>query len=344
MPVTFLQQSITSRPDTIGSVYSADVINRYNQRILLVREYVSAFTHAKIVTDETANTLRSGLIIACSEMFCRHGPETTIRVDPASAFRSLVGDAVLKSNNIRLELGREKYINKNPVAERAISELHSEMNRVNEDGGTITPATLALAVANLNSRIRSGGLSAFEVYTQRDQFTGDQIPMQDMEIIKQKEEERLKAHRSSEVFKSRGKSIPHYPAIRPGDIVYINSDRLKIKPRDRYIVVSVDITTCKVQKFSGSQLRARPYTVNRADILAVHPWKFDTVDSDTSGSSDEADYSLLPHVDEEPRVQDPDGPLVNPAPVGVHNEGQRHSGRRTRKPAYLSDYVCGDTS
>ena len=32
--------------------------------------------------------------------------------------------------------------------------------------------------------------------------------------------------------------------------------------------------TCTIQKFVGMQLRARTYTVHRADILKVQPWKF----------------------------------------------------------------------
>ena len=165
----------------------------------------------------------------------------------------------MKTNNIRLELGHAKYINKNPVGERAIRELHGEINRVNGTASSVTPVTLALAVTNLNSRIRSGGLSALEVFTQRDQFTGDQIPLQDREIIKRKELERKSSHMSSAKYRSRGKTVPLYPTLKPGDLIYINSDRLKTRARDRYIVVSVGSSTCKVQKFVG---RARSYILS----------------------------------------------------------------------------------
>ena len=52
---------------------------------------------------------------------------------------------------------------------------------------------------------------------------------------------------------------------------------------------------CKVQKFTGQQLRKREYTVHRADILAVAPWKFPDI-SDLSEDEEEVDR---PKVQEE---------------------------------------------
>ena len=77
---------------------------------------------------------------------------------------------------IHLELGNVKNVNKNPVAENAIRELGLECLNINPEGGPLSIATLAMATANLNARIRGGGLSAREVWTQRDQITGKQLP------------------------------------------------------------------------------------------------------------------------------------------------------------------------
>ena len=52
MPNKFLHQSTTSNPDQVGSMLSADVVRRAGQFILLVREYVSSFTHARLINDE----------------------------------------------------------------------------------------------------------------------------------------------------------------------------------------------------------------------------------------------------------------------------------------------------
>ena len=64
--------------------------------------------------------------------------------------------------------------------------------------------------------------------------------------------------------------------------MYLNSDRSKLQKRDRYIVTSIQKDTCEVQKFTGSQLRARSYNVNRSDILAVRPWIFKDDDNENS--------------------------------------------------------------
>jgi hypothetical protein len=47
-----------------------------------------------------------------------------------------------------------KNVNKNPVAEKCIAELGDELLRVSPEGGAVSPVTLAIATANLNTRIR----------------------------------------------------------------------------------------------------------------------------------------------------------------------------------------------
>ena len=63
---------------------------------------------------------------------------------------------------------------------------------------------------------------------------------------------------------------------------------------ERYIVTEVHETTCKVQKFTGLQLRARIYTVNRADILTVQPWRFNIQPGQNSEEdSDDQDSRMI---------------------------------------------------
>ena len=73
-----------------------------------------------------------------------------------------------------------KNPNKNPVAERAIEELGLELLNLSPEGGPVSDVTLALATANTNSRIRRDGLSVREVWTQRDQLTGEQLPIDEV--------------------------------------------------------------------------------------------------------------------------------------------------------------------
>ena len=109
------------------------------------------------------------------------GPKAVIRVDPAPAFILLSANDALKHIGISFEVGRVKNKNKNPVAERAALELEEEILRLELPGGPVTEVVLTTATARLNSRIRS--LSSRELWTQRNQFTNEQIPLSDLNLI-----------------------------------------------------------------------------------------------------------------------------------------------------------------
>ena len=70
---------------------------------------------------------------------------------------------MLKHLNISLDFGRIKDSNKNPVAEKCVGELGTEILHLNLDGGPINNTLLALATSNLNSRRRNRGLSSWEI-------------------------------------------------------------------------------------------------------------------------------------------------------------------------------------
>ena len=98
-------------------------MRRERQCILVVCECVTSFTSACLVEDERSDTLRSALLRLCIELNPLDGPATVIRTDPAPAFQALSDDKMLLSHRIRLEIGRVKNINKNPVAEKAFQEV-----------------------------------------------------------------------------------------------------------------------------------------------------------------------------------------------------------------------------
>ena len=87
--------------------------------------------------------------------------------------------------------------NKNPVAEKCIAKL-DEILRICPEGGTITPLSLAVATANLNTRICNGRLSAREMWLQRDQFTNAQILFSDLQVVRQQHSLQLGNHPASE--------------------------------------------------------------------------------------------------------------------------------------------------
>ena len=359
MPNKFLQQSMTTYPSAIGSNFASDIIKRSGQLILIVREYVSSYTVAKLITDEKSSTLRTALMVLCSEIIPQSGPVTTVKVDPASSCRSLVSDKEVKRCGISLELGEAKFVNKNPVAERAIREVHAELNRVLEGASDSSEIDLVRAIANLNGRIRGEGLSSREVWMMRDQFSGEQLPINDMALIKSQEQRKKKGHEPSASYKARGKAPSTFSPVVRGDIVYLNSDRDKTCQRQRYIVLEVFKESCKVQTFVEMQLRARPYTVHRADVLMIEPWMFkeedhQDEDSDNEGilrrdeeiitgdpqhdhddMGDEVDETAADH-EVETVTDDPDD---NTEQDGRIKEVVTRYGRQVRTPNKFADYV-----
>ena len=286
MPNRFMEQSSTTVPTTMGSNFGADIVKREGQNILVIREYVSAYTAAKLIWNEKAATIRTALLILTSDLIPSNGNMVTIKVDPASACRSLKDDPELRKNGIKLEIGHAKMKNKNPVAEHSIKELHSELNRIKGDSATITEKILSKSIQNMNCRIRKPGVSAREMWTKRNQFTNEQLPIDDLLLMNNKAHEKEKSHIPSAKYKARGKKNPQSIILEKGDLVYINSDRDKLKERERYIVVSIADKTCEVQKFTGNQLRARVYTVNKADLTKVTPWVFKDANIPDSDSDD----------------------------------------------------------
>ena len=218
----------------------------------------------------------------------------TIRLDPHSANKSLfsqiVQSKVFPCENISVELGRALNHNKNPVAEKAIKELVAEMLKLKPDGGKVSPTQLSQAVASLNSRIRSPGLSAQEVFTQRDQSTGEQLDIDDQKLIYEQLLRREKNHRYSEISKSKAPAHPD-AAVSPGSLVYVY-DKSKLSARPRYLVLSVDQKGwCKIKRFAGSRIGPSTYTVKQSEIYCV-PDYYDDKELPTYNTDDEYQYTV----------------------------------------------------
>ena len=346
IPNKFMHQTTTTHPSAIGSNFSADIVKRHGQNILFIREYVTSFSQAKLILNEKASTIKDAPIIICSELIPNSGPKATIKVDPASAFRNLLKDDELGKHGILLELGHPKYRNKIPVCDKGIRELHSEMNRILNESPSITEKTLSAAVSNLNSRLRREGLSSWEMWTHRDQFSGSQLPINDLFLIQSQEENKAKAHPASAKYKARGKTSANITPVERGQLVYINSDRSKLGPRDRYIVTQTLDKTCKVQKFTGNQLRSRTYTVNISDLSSIPIWKFPDI-----GNHDEDDDHTVygskciateqDHQDANLQEADNLNPNIDNEPPNNEQtmNTRTRSGRSVRTPNRFGDYV-----
>ena len=86
----------------------------------------------------------------------------------APGFASLCGNEILGQYGFAVQVNWVKNPNKNPVAEKCIAEVSDELLRICPDGGTITPLSLAVATAYLNTHILNRGLSVHKMWLQRD--------------------------------------------------------------------------------------------------------------------------------------------------------------------------------
>ena len=233
---------------------------------------MTSYTSSVSLEDERHQTLRDANVKLCLELRPMDGAPAVIRTDPAPGFKALVNDPLLKKHRIIIELGQAKNPNKNPVAERAVQELETELLRQEPLGGAVSPLTLAVATFALNSRIRSPGLSSREMWTQRDQFSNQQLPLADDHLIALQHEQRLSNHPDSERSKAPLHNRRPTPVIDVGDLVYLHSDRNKSRARDRYLVVAIDLPFCDIKKFIGSQLRSSSYRVKLTGLAdPLHP-------------------------------------------------------------------------
>ena len=267
-PKTLVKQSTEDPPDLVGISYAADVLKREKRLILVVRETVSSYTTACFIDDEKHESLRNGLVRLLMPLKPIGGPSCIVRVDPAPGFRSLHDDEILKQFNISLDIGRVKNPNKNPVAEKAIAELEDEILREEKGQSPLNEVSLAVATARLNTRLRKQGLSSREIWTQRNQFTHEQLPIVDMNIIRAQHEARESNHCFSEISKCKRPGRP-IQDIAVGDLVYLYSDKSKTQSRSRYLVVSLEGEWCFVKKFTGNQLRSSSYKVKLDECYKV---------------------------------------------------------------------------
>ena len=269
MPKELFPQSSSLPPITPLCEYAADCMHRCRQIIFVIRDTFSSFTIAQIISDEKHGTLRSAVVIAVSSI--RPNPQTLVevRVDNNSGFVKLKDDNDLNLHKINITFGRIHNKNKIPTVDKGIRELSSEILRLYPEGGPVTDAQLAVAVNQLNSRIRNRGLSAWEILNQRDQFTGEQFDIDDLKLSEQQSDLRAANQLYSATHKAGGKSLAKSASVTNGSLVYIKSEGDKHTARSRYLVVDVCDDFCTLQKFVKSQLRAKKYQLKLCEVYPI---------------------------------------------------------------------------
>ena len=342
-------------PSNVGIRFSCDVIRRSSQFILLIGEYITSFTSACIIPDEKRSSLHCGLLQLILPLHPLNAPAATVRTDPAPGFQALARDHSLIEFNISLDLGQSKNINKNPIAEKAVQELEKEILKQDPSGDPISSVSLACDVSCLNTRIRNRGLSAHEIWFQREQFTNIQLYTPDDHLITSQHSKRLDSHKVEQ--KKSLRRIPPKPFLQSGDIVYLRSDKSKTQARSRYLVVSVDDVYCHVRKFTESQLRRNISKVRLSDCFVVSQdhnltdsayinERLQSYNSDSSSEdevfSTENSTGIIPLPPVPPEISSTPSSLVdlhndrlNDEPVIVTNNDKRER----RKLCWLADYV-----
>ena len=231
IPKSLQEQSSEPAAEFISQTCATDVIKRNSQLILVLRECVSSYTKSQLIARETAKCISESLVMLINDIRPSGMTKMIVRADPHPSHRSLFNseDSILVKHNVQLELGRVHNINHNPVAEKAARELIREILVLQPSGGAITSTLLSEATANLNSRIRAPGVSAHEIFTQRDQTTGLQLALDDVKLIRDQQQRRENNHKSSEKNKAAGKSIRPEADVSVGSIVYIYNDGSKLR-------------------------------------------------------------------------------------------------------------------
>ena len=297
LPKQVTEFSTTDPPKHIGQHFSMDVLKRTRQKILVSREAVTSYTSATFIHSEKANDLLEGTISLLLPLHPSEGPTTTVRTDPAPGFQTLFNNQPLKEKGIIFELGRIKNPNKNPIADKAIQELENEILRLEPTESPITTSQLNLALCRLNSRIRSHGLSSYELMFRRNQFTAGLLNNSDNEIIAQQHEARIQNHpfsHKSQLPKSAHKNPRQQNIPLEGSIVYLHNDKSKHKARDQYMVIAKNGSWLKIQKFTKNQLRSRPYDIHCSECFVIEPAKIWEPTQPASSSEDEIEALPTP--------------------------------------------------
>ena len=152
LPKVLIEDS-SSIPESLGSNFAADVIERQHQRILVLKENLSSYVRARLIQNQTADSLRTALLSMLIDIIPDSGTE--IRVDAAPGFQTLCTESktpgtTLHNLKIKITIGRIMNKNKNPTAEIANQELQKEILKINKGSTAISETDLLMALRNMN--------------------------------------------------------------------------------------------------------------------------------------------------------------------------------------------------
>ena len=260
----------TTKNNTFGTRFSADVLIEKGQHILLCREKLSQFTTTYMLQDETKESIEEGLISSLIDMVPEDG--AVIQVDPGPSLVSLSNDAnsVLLNFNIKIDVGRVHNKQKNPIAENAIKEFRKEWLRLKPDGAQLSDMERAQITASMNKRIRLNGLAPKEVMLKRNLKNHEPVQVDD-NLEGQAQYDRKVQNNAKQLIKDKlSKQIPQKPTLQIGDLIYIIADLSKSRGREQFIVtkcfVKSDVHWIVARKFQKG-LRNKEYLLKADEVI-----------------------------------------------------------------------------
>ena len=249
-----------------GTNFSADIIERNQQHILIVREKLSSFTITRFIPNQTADTLREHLIAMIIEMVPHTG--TVVQVDCATSWATLANEfdknhSYLKRLNIKVDLGRHMNKNKNPVIDNACKEFHKEVLRLKPEGNKLSEIERAIITSNMNHRIRSSGHSSTEMCFKRESILNVDKPIDDQKLSNEIKERSVKKHNKPIIVEEN---------IEVGHNVFVKHDKSKLKARELYKVIEIfqrnNEPWAIIQKHDV-QFRRKQYEVKIAELVSL---------------------------------------------------------------------------
>ena len=283
-----LIKDTTIKVESCGTNFSADVMEREGQKVLLVRESLTAFTWARLIADQKAETLETNLLSMILPFTSAAG--ATVRTDGATAFQSLAGreDTDLRKNNITLEVGRLNNDNKNPQAENCVKEFEKETLRYCQDLRFLKEIHIANILKMMNSRIRHQGKSSQEMLMRREMMENRNINISDQTLSNLQQENRQQQSKYQEKFQSKSKKRTIEQNLKIGDFVFVRKQLDKHKARELHVIhdeKTVGDTRFLVVRKSNNQLRSKTYLMLQEELIKA-PIKNDLHRGETSYISD----------------------------------------------------------
>ena len=233
----------TEQTGPFATEFATDVIERSNQKILVVREKLSQFTWLDIIPDQKSSTMKSIILKNILPWITPSG--AVIRTDQATAFQSIAQECNLPNSEfskfkIKFELGRVHNPNKNPVAENTCKEIQKEILRLKPLGGSITSEDLLTVQKNTNDRIRNRNYASKEIFLRRDLISNKPAAIDDEKLSQYQFSLRLKQHQYNLTFNSKTKKKSDAQNFKVGNLIFLKSSLSKEHARDLYIIDSID--------------------------------------------------------------------------------------------------------